>query len=131
MADKMQFDLVSPERMLASAEVRAVDLPASEGDMRAMPDHAPMVLTLRPGIIRAEGDKDTLEYVVTGGFVEINGTSVSVLAETAFDSKNADKDAIQALLDEAREQAKVAEPEKKDSGEKLAADLAHLLEAMV
>ena len=130
MAEMMQFDLVSPERMLASAQVRAVDLPASEGDMTAMPDHAPMVVTLRPGILRAEGDKGTLEYVVTGGFVEINAGAVSVLAETAYERASVSRAEIEALKKAAEEKAAKVEASDKDVVEKLVADFVHLLDAM-
>ncbi len=130
MADKMQFDLVAPERMLASMEVAAVDLPGSEGDMTAMPDHAPLVMTLRPGFIRADDGKEAREFVVTGGFVEINAESVSVLAETAYEKGAVPRDEIEALLEQARKKAEVMEPPHKDIGEKLVADLVHLLEMM-
>lgn len=82
MAQTMQFDLVSPERRLASGQVTAVQIPGVEGDLTAMPGHMPMITTLRPGVLcvsSEEGDKD---YVVTGGFVEI-GEGLSVLAEKA------------------------------------------------
>ena len=81
MADTMQFDLVSPERALASQQVRAVQIPGADGDMTAMPDHAPVITTLRPGVLRIESPDGDSEYVVTGGFAEITATSVSVLAE--------------------------------------------------
>ncbi len=81
MADTMQFDLVSPERRLASMQVTAVQIPGTEGDMTAMADHAPTITTLRPGLLRVEGPEGTSEYVVTGGFAEIGGQGgVSVLA---------------------------------------------------
>lgn len=127
MADMMQFDLVSPERSLASAEVRAVDLPGAEGDLTAMPGHAPVIMTLRPGIVRAEG---VGEFVVTSGFVEINAGAVSVLAEQAFSRENCDKAELQAILDNARAKAEAAPAENRDMGEKLVADLVHLLEMM-
>ena len=83
MADTMQFDLVSPERRLASMQVTAVQIPGADGDMTAMPDHAPTITTLRPGVLRVEGPEGTAEYVVTGGFAEISSEGVSVLAERA------------------------------------------------
>ena len=55
MADTMQFDLVAPERMLTSVAATAVTIPGSEGELTAMPGHAPLILTLRPGIVRVEG----------------------------------------------------------------------------
>ena len=55
MADTMQFDLVSPERSLASVPVREVRLPGSDGDLTAMPGHAPTIVTLRPGLVTVVG----------------------------------------------------------------------------
>ena len=52
MADTMQFDLVSPERRVAALEVTSVQIPGADGDMTAMPGHAPLITTLRPGILR-------------------------------------------------------------------------------
>ncbi|MDQ7081327.1 MAG: F0F1 ATP synthase subunit epsilon [Paracoccaceae bacterium] len=130
MADMMQFDLVSPERQIASSQVSAVDLPGAEGDMTAMPGHASVVMTLRPGIIRATEGANTSEYVVTGGFVEVNAEAVSVLAEKAFPRDGVSRSDIEAILEEARAKVEVAEQEHKDIGEKLVADLVHLLEMM-
>ena len=84
MADTMQFDLVSPERSLASLQVNAVQIPGAEGDMTAMPMHAPTITTLRPGVLRVESSQGTSEFVVTGGFAEISAEALSVLAEKAI-----------------------------------------------
>ncbi len=83
MADTMQFDLVSPERRLASMQVQAVLVPGADGDLTAMADHAPLITTLRPGMLRVESGEGNQEYLVTGGFAEI-GTGLSVLAEQAL-----------------------------------------------
>ena len=83
MADTMQFDLVSPERRLASMQVTEVQIPGADGDMTAMADHAPTITTLRPGVLKVSGPEGTAEYVVTGGFAEISSRGVSVLAERA------------------------------------------------
>tara|TARA_B100001059_G_scaffold215989_1_gene234004 strand:- start:99 stop:527 length:429 start_codon:yes stop_codon:yes gene_type:complete len=82
MAQTMQFDLVSPERRLASGQVTAVQIPGVEGDLTAMPGHMPMITTLRPGVLRVSSEEGDKDYVVTGGFVEI-GEGLSVLAEKA------------------------------------------------
>ncbi|MCX7300275.1 MAG: F0F1 ATP synthase subunit epsilon [Rhodobacterales bacterium] len=84
MADTVQFDLVSPERRLASVQAREVQLPGADGDMTAMADHAPTITTLRPGILRVVHASGTDDYVVFGGFAEIGPTAVSVLAEQAL-----------------------------------------------
>ncbi len=84
MADSMQFDLVSPEKKLASLEAAMVQIPGGDGDFTAMANHAPMVTTLRPGLLRVVSNKgDVEEYVVAGGFVEISDAGTSVLAERA------------------------------------------------
>jgi F-type H+-transporting ATPase subunit epsilon len=102
MADTMQFDLVSPERRLASLQVTAVQIPGADGDMTAMDGHAPTITTLRPGVLTVEGLEGTTDYVVTGGFAEITATGVSVLAERAV----AKGDMTQEHLDEMVEEAK-------------------------
>jgi F-type H+-transporting ATPase subunit epsilon len=124
MADMMQFDLVSPERMLASVQVSEVLIPGSEGDMTAMPDHMPVITTLRPGIVRANGADGVQEFIVSGGFAEITPTGVSVLAEMAI----ARADVTAEYLDTLTKAAGV-EPtttEMLDATAKAAADLAAL-----
>ena len=101
---KMQFDLVSPERRLASFEVDAVQIPGADGDLTAMPDHAPLITTLRPGILRVEGAAGGAEtaYFVTGGFADVAGPSVTVLAEQALPVSEVTPEIIDGLIAEAR-----------------------------
>lgn len=101
MADTMQFDLVSPERSLASLQVNAVQIPGGDGDMTAMPEHAPVITTLRPGILRVEAPGDTTEYVVTGGFAEITGESVSVLAEKVIPVSEMTRALVEEMVENA------------------------------
>ncbi|MBV7394741.1 F0F1 ATP synthase subunit epsilon [Mameliella sediminis] len=100
MAETMQFDLVSPERRLMSAEVTSVQIPGADGDLTAMPNHSPLITTLRPGILTVETEKGTEQFVVTGGFAEI-GESLSVLAEKALPRADMDQATYEALVDEA------------------------------
>lgn len=101
MADMMQFDLVSPERRLASMQVTSVQIPGADGDMTAMPNHAPTITILRPGILRVETGSGTEDFLVTGGFAEI-GESLSVLAEKAMPRGDVTQEAYDALMDEAQ-----------------------------
>ena len=101
MADTMQFDLVSPERSLMSAQVKSVQIPGADGDMTAMPNHAPVITTLRPGILTVNTEKGTEEFVVTGGFAEL-GESLSVLAERAVPRGDMDQATYEAMVDEAQ-----------------------------
>lgn len=84
MADTVKFDLVSPERKLASVDAREVQIPGAEGDMTAMAGHAPTITTLRPGLLRVVHAGGTDDYLVSGGFADITHGSVSVLAEEAL-----------------------------------------------
>jgi F-type H+-transporting ATPase subunit epsilon len=102
---KLQFDLVSPERRLASFEVDAVQIPGTDGDMTAMADHAPMITTLRPGILRVDGAGSGSEaaYFVTGGFADVAGPSVTVLAERALPVSEVTSEMMDGFIAEARE----------------------------
>ena len=124
MADTMQFDLVSPERLLASVEATEVQIPGSEGDMTAMADHAATITTLRPGILRVVSSAGTQEYLVTGGFAEINATGTSVLAEQAMPRDEVTQDVMSDLVAAANAARDGATPETLDAAVKRAADLA-------
>ena len=100
MAQTMQFDLVSPERRLASGQVTAVQIPGVEGDLTAMPGHMPMITTLRPGVLRVSSEEGDKDYVVTGGFAEI-GEGLSVLAEKAVLRSEMTQETFAAMLEEA------------------------------
>lgn len=130
MADTMQFDLVSPERRLASGQAKSVQIPGAEGQLTAMPDHAPLITTLRPGIVRVEMTDGVKTFGVVGGFVEINADGVSILAERAYADGQANRAEMDALLAEARAKAAAAAPEHKDAAELFVADLADLARDM-
>ena len=106
----MQFDLVSPERRLASLEVSAVQIPGADGDLTAMPGHAPVITNLRPGILKVEASSGNIDYVVTGGFAEI-GEGLSVLAERALPLDELSQDAFDEILEEAKVMYKKVEEE--------------------
>jgi F-type H+-transporting ATPase subunit epsilon len=121
MAGTLQFDLVSPERRLASVQATEVQIPGADGDMTAMEGHSPTITTLRPGILRAIGATGTQAYVVTGGFAEITATGVSVLAERAIALEDATPAVMETLVAEMRELA--ASSADKDGAEKLVQDM--------
>ncbi|TDE36634.1 F0F1 ATP synthase subunit epsilon [Antarcticimicrobium sediminis] len=129
MADTMQFDLVSPERRLASLQVSAVQIPGADGDMTAMPDHAPLITTLRPGVLRIESPEGNSEFLVTGGFAEIGTDTMSVLAEKAIPVTEVTRSHLDEMVAEARtahEAAKAASgtaPSIVDDAAKLLADM--------
>jgi F-type H+-transporting ATPase subunit epsilon len=77
------FDLVSPEKLLFSGEVNQVDVPGSEGDFGVLAGHAPLVTTLRPGILVIYAERDALRIVIDGGFAEVGPAGLTVLADLA------------------------------------------------
>ncbi len=121
MAGNLQFDLVSPERRLASVQASEVQIPGADGDLTAMEGHAPTITTLRPGILKAVSAEGTKSYVVTGGFAEISASSVSVLAERAVPVEELNAQLIDQLIADASEANSVAVD--KDSADKAMADL--------
>ena len=82
MADKVQFDLVSPEKLVFSAEVDAVQIPGAEGDFGVLPNHSPVMAMIRPGTLVVENDGKTQSYELDGGFADVTPEGVTVLAET-------------------------------------------------
>ena len=83
-ADKVEFELVSPERLLLSEQVDMVVMPGAEGDFGVLPRHSPLISTLRPGVIRVfEGREVKQRIFVAGGFAEVTPDRCTVLAEEA------------------------------------------------
>ena len=104
MADQIQFELVSPERLLVSEPVEMVVVPGSEGDFGVLPGHAPLVSTVRPGVIAVfEGGKVVQRIFVAGGFAEVTGERCTVLAEQAMPVADIDRAAAEAEIRAARD----------------------------
>ncbi|HZQ12835.1 MAG TPA: F0F1 ATP synthase subunit epsilon [Pseudolabrys sp.] len=79
----LRFELVSPEKLVFSGEVEQVDVPGAEGDFGVLEGHAPMVTTLRPGILTMHGAGGAQRIVVLGGFAEVSAQGLTVLADVA------------------------------------------------
>jgi F-type H+-transporting ATPase subunit epsilon len=119
MPDPFKFELVSPERLLVSGEVAEVLVPGSEGDMTVLAYHAPLLTTLRPGVldIGFPGGEHQ-RYFIRGGFAEVGPSGLTVLAETAIDLreldaaqfaqavKDAEEDVADANSDSVRDRAR-------------------------
>jgi F-type H+-transporting ATPase subunit epsilon len=128
MADTIQFDLVSPENRLASMQVKAVQIPGTEGDLTAMPGHMPLITTLRPGVLTVTTDEGDQEFIVTGGFAEV-GDGLTVLAENALSRADLTQEDYEAMIKEAENfygQAQenfVSEPGPVDEAAKMLSDM--------
>lgn len=128
------FELVSPERMLFSGDVTSVIVPASEGDMTVMANHAPVMSALKPGVVTVSGAQGgDKRLFVRGGFVDIAGGSLTILAEHAIaledlkpealaqEIKNAEED----LADAKTEAAKLAAQAKLEGLKQLQGAVTH------
>ena len=99
MADRVQFELVSPERLILSDMVEMVVVPGTEGNFGVLPGHAPMISTIRPGTIDVyEGRTITRRIFVTGGIAEVIPERCTVLADEALDPAALDRNALDAEL---------------------------------
>lgn len=127
MAETMQFDLVSPERSLASFDATEVQIPGADGDLTAMPGHSPVITTLRPGVVKVLGADGEKDFVVTGGFAEITESTVSVIAERAHAGDVVTKADLEDVVTDAKAAVEAAAAEDKDAAAKFVADLELLL----
>jgi len=113
MSDTFLFELVSPEKKLASTEAQSIILPGIEGDFTALPNHSTFLTTLRPGILTLNDKEGDQKFVVTGGFVEILETGTTVLAENSFPISEVDKNLINNLIKDSEEDLKNSSDENK------------------
>jgi F-type H+-transporting ATPase subunit epsilon len=104
------FDLVSPEKLLFSGEVEQVDVPGAEGDFGVLAGHAPMVATLRPGILTVHGASGEQKIVVLGGFAEVSAQGLTVLAEGADAVETIDRGMIASRIAELESSIEKTEP---------------------
>ena len=116
--DKVLFELVAPERLLASERVDMVVVPGAEGDFGVLPRHAPVLSVLRPGVVDLyQGNDVTTRIFVAGGFAEVNEEGCTVLAEEALPLAEIDAGRARQRLNDAEEDLRDAgdgtpEPER-------------------
>ena len=117
----LHFELVSPAKLLFSGDVDSVQIPGTEGEMTILPQHAPVLTSLKAGVITVSRAGATEERTfVRGGFAEVNPKGLTVLAETAIplatlnaaelarQIKDAEEDLADANSDDARMKAQAA-----------------------
>lgn len=120
MAQTFTFELVSPEKVLLSGEAEQVLLPGSEGDMTVLPGHAPLISTLRPGVVDVLLGGSRASVFVRQAFAQVEPERVTVLAETAYDVAELTGGALSAELRKAEADLAAA----KDDAERLLANQA-------
>ena len=103
------FELVAPEKLLFSGEVNQVDVPGSEGDFGVLAGHAPLMTTLRPGILVLHGEGGALQVVVNGGFAEVGAAGLTVLADMAVPLEDFEVSRLTDIIERAEEDVAKAE----------------------
>ena len=105
MADeRVEFELVTPERLVISRGVDMVVVPGAEGDFGVLPGHTPMISTVRPGIVNVYEGREIVERMfVAGGFAEVTAARCTVLADRAVAVDELDRAAAEQTLKDARE----------------------------
>ena len=122
-SEKLDFELVTPARLLFSEPVDMVVVPGSEGDFGVLAGHTPVLTTVRPGTIDVhDGGEVTKRLFVEGGFAEATSQRCTVLAEAAIEVDDIDLEAANARLEAAREAETEAEDTTEDDGARAAAE---------
>jgi len=99
MPERVQFELVTPERLLLSEMVEMVVVPGTEGNFGVLPGHAPLISSIRPGTIDIyEGQTITRRIFVISGIAEVTPERCTVLADEAMAPDEVDRGAIEAEL---------------------------------
>jgi len=128
MAETVEFELVSPQKLLKSEPVEMVVVPGAEGDLGVLPGHSPLIATVRPGVIDIhEGGKVKEQIFVAGGFCEVSPERCTVLAEEAVPVSDLDRAAAESRL----EAAKKAEADADEAGKHKAEAERRAAEAML
>ncbi|MCU0818056.1 MAG: F0F1 ATP synthase subunit epsilon [Beijerinckiaceae bacterium] len=103
------FELVSPERVLFSGDVNSVVVPAAEGDVTVLANHAPFMSAVRPGIVTVDGGK---RLFVRGGFLDVNTSGLTLLAEQAVPVEEIDREKVAADMKAAEDELRAASTEE-------------------
>ena len=103
MAGEFPLVIVTPSSMTFEGEVRSVLAPGSDGNFEVLIGHVPMLTSLRPGVLTIRNDDGRTEYTVSGGFVEVLRSQVTVLAETIEEVSAIDVDRARQAEERARQ----------------------------
>ncbi|OHC73776.1 MAG: ATP synthase F1 subunit epsilon [Rhodospirillales bacterium RIFCSPLOWO2_12_FULL_58_28] len=111
MGETVEFELVTPERLMLAEDVDMVVIPGSEGDFGVLPEHSPMISTVRPGVVNIYRKGAIIRRVfVSGGFTEVGPERCTLLAEKAMDIGDINRDSVNADLADAQARLRSAQP---------------------
>ncbi len=86
----LKLEIVTPEKRVVDAEVDSVTVPTASGEAGILPNHAPLISALKPGILTYAVKGASEKFVVSGGFIEVNSEKVSILADSAESAADID-----------------------------------------
>jgi F-type H+-transporting ATPase subunit epsilon len=116
MALRIKFEIITPERVVLKDEVDQITIPTAEGEITILPNHIPLIAVLRPGEIVAKKGKEEIAMSCSGGFIEVTGDKVLILADTAEKAE----ELVEAEIEKAKERAQKILEEKHVDAEKYA-----------
>ena len=127
MVNKIKFELVSPEKKIASGEADSVLVPGFEGDFTVLASHAAYLSSLRAGMLRIFSSEKTTEYFVQNGFAEVSDQGLIILAEKALEKAEMNIESIKHEITLLEKKAMEVEGSIKDKIQKQASDLRSLI----
>ena len=132
MADLLKFELVSPERLLSAGNVQQVVVPGPEGEFTVLVNHAPVLSTLKPGVVTVTDENGSEDRIfVRGGFAEVNPAGLTILAEEAVAVADLSADDLAQKVKNAQEDVHDAkDPEKKRRAQETLDHLTQLQSAL-
>ncbi len=106
MADTIELELVSPEKLLLSEQVEMVVIPGEDGDFGVLPGHSPVISNIRPGVLSVFENGAVADRIfVASGFAEVTAKRCTILAEGATPVEDLDQAAVEQQIQEFREDA--------------------------
>ena len=127
MVDKIKFELVSPEKKIASGEADSILVPGFEGDFTVLVSHAAYLSSLRAGILRIFSSGEATEYFVQSGFAEVSDQGLIILAEKALKKSEMNIESIKEEISLLENKTMDVEGSTKDKIQKQVSDLRSLL----
>lgn len=100
----LKLEIITPESRVVDAEVDIVTVPTASGEAGILPNHAPLISTVKPGVLSYSAKGASERLVVSAGFVEVSGDKVAVLVDSAEAPGDLDAPAAKAARDEAEKQ---------------------------
>ena len=124
MAEPFSFELVSPEALVLSGDATEVVVPGTEGYFTVLANHAPLMSTVKPGVVDVKmADGETSQIFVRGGFADVSPSGFTLLAEQAMSLADFNMDDLESQIQDAREDVSDADTDEKKAAAQSALDL--------